>query len=198
MTPAIEAPMPPRRTAVFAGLLFFLLCFAAVGLIAYFKLRGLVLAPVIAAPLLAYVYFIRRLNDFASRSGCGSAAMRRYNRRMAVITIAYIAALVAAVWIANRYAPAGILAWLLAIVPAVPVLAMIWAMGRLLTEETDEYLREQTVRLSLFATGFMLSVVTVWGFLETFELVPHVPAYGAFIVWCIGLGAGGCVAWMRR
>jgi hypothetical protein len=43
----------------------------------------------------------------------------------------------------------------------------------------------------------MLAVTCVWGFLETFELVPHVPMYWAFITWCAGLGIGTLVNELR-
>ena len=42
----------------------------------------------------------------------------------------------------------------LAILPALPLIGIIWAFGRLLIEETDEYLRSLTVRQFLVATGF--------------------------------------------
>jgi hypothetical protein len=158
-------------------------------------LNGVALGAVILLWMGAYLLFIRQVSRKQAEMGCASAAVLRYNRRIGIITIVYVAAIVAAVWIAKTYAPAGPLAWLIALVPAVPVLAMVWAMMRLIVEETDEYLRSKVVEQQMIATGFMLAVVTVYGFLESFELVPHVPAYGAFIVWCAGLGVGAC--WQR-
>ena len=49
------------------------------------------------------------------------------------------------------------------------------------------------VRQTLWASGFALSVATVWGFLENFDLVEHVDAYSVAIVWFFGLGVGGIV-----
>jgi hypothetical protein len=46
------------------------------------------------------------------------------------------------------------------------------------------------VRQTLVATGFALSVATVWGFLENFELVAHVDAFYIAILWFLGLGLG--------
>ena len=69
-------------------------------------------------------------------------------------------------------------------------LAILFVVGRYLTEETDEYLRLMMTRQALIASAFTLSIATVWGFLENFELVPHVPMYWAFIIWCAGLGVG--------
>jgi hypothetical protein len=106
-------------------------------------------------------------------------------------------ALAVAIWLHEAMAPTGPLAVALAILPALPLIGMIWAMGRLLVEEQDEYLRSLHVRQFMIATGFMLTVTCVWGFLETFELVPHVPMYWAFIIWCAGLGIGTMVNELR-
>ena len=40
------------------------------------------------------------------------------------------------------------------------------------------------------ATGFTLSVVTIWGFLENFGLVSHVDAFYIAVLWFFGLGVG--------
>ena len=36
----------------------------------------------------------------------------------------------------------------------------------------------------------MLAIGSFWGFLETFELVPHVPGWWAVPIWAIGMGLG--------
>ena len=41
----------------------------------------------------------------------------------------------------------------IAVAPSFPVIAMIWAMGRLLIEEKDEYLRSRHIHHALVATG---------------------------------------------
>ena len=46
------------------------------------------------------------------------------------------------------------------------------------------------VRQTLWATGFALSVATIWGFLENFDLVGHVDAYYVAVLWFVGLGLG--------
>jgi hypothetical protein len=72
----------------------------------------------------------------------------------------------------------------------IPIIGMIVTMARLLVEETDEYQRMRIVRASLVATGLLLAIASVWGFLEMFELVPHVWAWAAFPVWAVGLALG--------
>ena len=74
--------------------------------------------------------------------------------------------------------------------PALPIVGVIYVMGRFIAEQKDEYLRLVMVRQTLFAMGFTLVVCTVWGFLEAYGLVPHVPAYFVFVLFCLGLIPG--------
>jgi Kef-type K+ transport system membrane component KefB len=125
-------------------------------------------------------------------------AQRRYNKRVIGLSLLYALFLVSAVWLFRHDRPSGALAWLVAILPALPLFGIFVAMGRYLVEESDEYLRAMETRKSLIATGFMLIVTTGWGFLQSFELAPHVDFYWAAILWFAGLGVGGCVQRLSR
>ena len=46
------------------------------------------------------------------------------------------------------------------------------------------------VRQTLWASGFALSLATVWGFLESFDLVGHWDGYWVAVAWFFGLGIG--------
>lgn len=120
-------------------------------------------------------------------------AQRAYLRRMAVLMTLYLVTLVGAEWLFKRELVSGPLAYVLGVLPAIPVVGVFWALGRLLVEETDEFLRMLLVRQIIVATGFALSICTIWGFLESFDLVPHVDAYWAAVLWFGGLGLGGLV-----
>ncbi len=122
------------------------------------------------------------------RSDFKNPAMRRYLLRLAVSMALYMAFL----FIALRYVDrvSGPLAYLLGALPGIAVLGVFWAVGRLLVEETDEYLRMLLVRQTLVATAFALSIATVWGFLENVRLVPHVDAFYITVLWFAGLGVG--------
>jgi hypothetical protein len=121
-----------------------------------------------------------------------SPAMRRYLLRLAFSMIAYVATLAAALRFVGSGAVTGPLAYLLALLPGLSVAGVFWAIGRLLIEEQDEYIRMLLVRQVLVATGFTLSVVTIWGFLENFGLVSHVDAFYITVLWFGGLGLGSC------
>ena len=87
----------------------------------------------------------------------------------------------------------GGLTYLVAIFPALPIIAIFAAIGRYLVEEHDEYVRMLMVRQTLWASGITLSLATIWGFLESFDIAGHVDAYYVCVVWFAGLGIGGII-----
>jgi hypothetical protein len=115
-----------------------------------------------------------------------SPAMRRYNW----LSLLYAAFLLAAVFGFKHQLFSGLLAYTMAILPALPIIGIFAVMGRYLVEEQDEYVRMLTVRQSLWASGFALSVATIWGFLESFNMVEHVDSYSVAIIWFMGLAVG--------
>lgn len=120
-------------------------------------------------------------------------AIKRYNRAVLLLSIVYAIFLVAAIIAIERYEVTGPLAYLLAILPALPIILIFAAIGRYLMEESDEYQRMLRVRQALVASGFALSLATAWGFLESFDLAGHVDAYFIAVIWFAGLGLGSCV-----
>jgi hypothetical protein len=110
--------------------------------------------------------------------------------RLVGVGWAYVVVMLGAILMHDRLHLTGPALYLVAVLPALPLIGIVWALGRFLVEETDEYQRALAVRKMLVASGFLLVVATTWGFLEEFSLVPHLPAYWCFIVWCFGLGVG--------
>lgn len=120
-----------------------------------------------------------------------SPASRRYMLRLAVLMSLYLVLLSGAAWLFRNHPPHGVLAYALAILPALPVIAVFWVVMRYIVEETDEFQRLLLVRQALFASGFSLTVMTVWEFLQNFDLVPPGNGgFGVFFFWAIGLGLG--------
>ena len=100
-------------------------------------------------------------------------AWKRYNWRSIWLSMAYAVFLIGAVYgFKHRLIP-NPLTYLVAILPALPIIGLFVAMGRYLAEEQDEYVRMLMVRQTLWASGFALSCATIWGFLENFDLVGH-------------------------
>jgi hypothetical protein len=108
-------------------------------------------------------------------------ASKRYMLRMLVIMALYMAAIFGAVWMFTNQPPQGALRYLVAAAPSLPILGVIWAVGMYFKEEDDEYLRMRLAVNSLWATGLTLAAASVWGFLENFDVVAHIPLYYAFV-----------------
>jgi len=122
-----------------------------------------------------------------------SQAWKNYNVRVIWLTALYGVFLIAAVYGFKHHLLSGFVAWIAAVLPALPIIGIFAAMGRYLVEESDEYVRSLIVRQSLWASGFALSVATIWGFLESFELVGHFDSYMIAVVWFFGQGVGSVV-----
>jgi len=126
-----------------------------------------------------------------------SAAAARYRRRFMITMGLYVVALTAAIEAYKLLHAQGALAYALAILPALPLVASIVTMGLYLREETDEFERSVQAEGALWATGGLLAVATVWGFLEMFGLVPHVETWAAFPAWAVFLAPGQLIARRR-
>ena len=123
-----------------------------------------------------------------------SPAMRRYTIGLTLLMTAYVLILLGVNVYFDNSSPTGAIAYVAAALPAFPIIGVFLIIGRLIVDlKNDEYVRMLMVRQTLIATGFSLSIATVWGFLESFDLAPHVDAYWAAVLWFAGLGVGGCL-----
>ncbi|MES3154097.1 hypothetical protein [Sphingomonas faeni] len=126
-----------------------------------------------------------------------NAASNAYMWRVGPAMVGYIICLLGSrTLLAMHPTGTGVIA--LAVLPALPLCVVVWAMGRYVTEERDEYLRAQFLRHATIATGVLLAVTTIWGFLEDADAVRHVPFYWTFILWLMALGATQIVARVVR
>ena len=125
-----------------------------------------------------------------------SPAQKRYDHRTIALSIAYAITLLGAVYAFKHHWVSGAVAVLVGALPALPIIGIFVAIGRCLVEENDEYLRMLMVRQTLWASGFALSIATLWGFLESFEIVAHVESYYVAVLWFGGLGLGGCMNYL--
>lgn len=146
-----------------------------------------------ALPMLLLIPLMRASERSQRSSGCASPVVVRYNRRMLAVSFAYVVGLFIATSLFKAYDVTPMESALLSLLPTLPVFGMIWAMGRYLIEENDEYLRTRTIKASLVATGLLLAIATFWGFLASFQAVPAMPGWAAVPVWGVGLGVGQLV-----
>ena len=136
----------------------------------------------------------------ASRTVAGAdmrPAMQRYGNRLIAIMVVYFVVLMGAVALYERGLTAGPLGYVVALVPAAPLVAVFIIMGRLLREETDEFLREVSRTAFMWSGALTLCEATVWGFLETFGKVPHLWMWAVPVAFFAQLGLTGPLAARR-
>lgn len=166
--------------------LWVVLYFLAVGSVGALKLTDAINGPtgfILLALATGLLIPIARQRSAA----CPSKAMVDYNRRVLVSSFGYALGLGIAVTLWNDYELSRPAVFAISLLPTLPTFGVIWAMARYLAEEQDEYLRHRTIMAALVALGLVLALGIFWGFLEMFELVPHVWAWWVLPVWAIGL-----------
>lgn len=186
-----------RRKAVLLALLLAAALIGVALLSQWFGLSEGVSVALFFGALLLAIPLMRSVQRLETASGCTSIAARRYARRIMIAGLAYVVTLFGAIWLSKIGTYPTPLYFAIAVAPSFPIIAMIWAMGRLLLEEKDEYLRSRHIHHSLIATGITLTLATIWGFLEQFNLVPHVAAYWVFPAWAMSLGLSQCWSAVR-
>ena len=115
-----------------------------------------------------------------------SVAARRYARRIVPLLLFHLVMVgMVAVRLAGPRPPGAAVAGLLAVLAALPVVALVWATRSYAAEEADAFQRSVQVEALLWAIGVTFGIATAWGVLEGAGLVPRVPSYFAFSVFCI-------------
>lgn len=119
---------------------------------------------------------------------------KRYLLRFMPAMLGYVVLLGFAVSWYNEQSPEGVVAWLIALAPVVPLVFAIRAVFLLWKEEDDEFQRTRIVESYMVATALTLIVCTAWGFLAMFGRVPSLDLWVVFPVWAVGMGIGQIVA----
>lgn len=123
--------------------------------------------------------------------------MRRYIIRVLLFMGCYVAVLTGSLTFARGggdHAPAMLVG--LALLSALSIIGVFWAIFRLLVETDDEYQRLLFAKQTLWATALTLVIATIWQFLEVFDVVATGPQWmGA--IWFAMLGVGGAIVRWR-
>lgn len=117
-------------------------------------------------------------------------AQKRYIKRVVIATSAYLASFGLLMYADRQLEVSFAIKFALALLPGFAICGIFWAIGRLIVEERDEFLRMLIIRQALIATAFALGAASVWGFLESAEVVPHIDAYYWAVIWFGGLFFG--------
>lgn len=93
--------------------------------------------------------------------------------------------------------PHGVLAYLVAGLPAVPIAWALAATGIYLGEEKDEFQRNLLVQSLLGGTGGVLAATTGWGYMEDFAHAPHLDLIWVYPLFWLVAGISYGVVWWR-
>lgn len=124
-------------------------------------------------------------------------AARRYRRRSTIIAAVYIALVAANTVATHGYAAPVELLAALAVVSALPIIALLVALGIYLREESDEYVRDSIVMSMVFGLGALLSLSSLLGMLQFAGVVGPLPVFLAFPIWWAASGIARCVIGWR-
>ncbi|MEP0189505.1 MAG: hypothetical protein ABJP70_02485 [Erythrobacter sp.] len=158
--------------------------------------KGLILGLMVTPILPMFAAFLAMLNTNEKGSGncvTKGQAQRNYIKRVAIFTSLYLASFAALTFmdqLGNLPRPAQ---FAIGALPGLAVTGFFWAIGRLILEETDEFIRMLTIRQTLIASALAMSAASVWGMLESADLVVHIDAYWYAIIWFAGLAVGSVV-----
>ena len=130
--------------------------------------------------------------------GMSTPASKRYQRRVFVTVAFYVAVLWAALVIVKHTHPHGWLLYTMAVVPAVPLLGTLGALGLYLQEEKDEYVRLITMRSLLVGTAALLAVLAVNDFLRAISGAAALPVFTSWLTFFVAFGAAQAVQTMRN
>jgi hypothetical protein len=105
----------------------------------------------------------------------------------------YVLATAIVSWIFAHRHPQGVLVYVVAVLPALPIFAVIASLGKYLVEEKDEFVRTVLVQCSLWATAVVLAFATCLGSLQkyvpSFSKSPGLQNYWVFVVWFLAFAA---------
>jgi xanthosine utilization system XapX-like protein len=110
-----------------------------------------------------------------------SKAGLRYISRLAPTMAIYLIVLFISRWSFHHLQPTGLVVYLLAILPALPLIAALAIVGLYIAEESDEFERSIVVQSVIWGLGGALSVGTIWGSLEDFANAPHLSFFYVFL-----------------
>jgi hypothetical protein len=115
-------------------------------------------------------------------------AGRRYIYRLAPTMALYILFLFIAQWSFHHLHPTGLIVYVLAVLPALPLIGSLAVVGLYIAEESDEFERSIVIQSMLWGLAGALAVSTIWGFLEDFAKAPHISSFYVYVFFWIFMG----------
>ena len=121
----------------------------------------------------------------------------RYQARLLPTMLVYVLFVFITQWAFHHSHPTGAMVYLLAILPAVPLVGSIAIVGLYIAEESDEFQRSILIKSMLWGFGVALAIGSTWGCLEDFANAPHRSAFYAYLSFWIVNAISGSVIRLR-
>ncbi|MBO9518433.1 MAG: hypothetical protein J7493_10225 [Porphyrobacter sp.] len=118
---------------------------------------------------------------------------RKYLIRSWIVGAVYVSSMLGAGYLIGNVGVSRPVAVAVALVPGFAIAAMFYVTMMMISDTKDEFMRMLAIRQQLVAAGFAFSIASVWGCLEVFHLVRHMPTFYVVILWAIGVFVGQVV-----
>jgi hypothetical protein len=122
-------------------------------------------------------------------------AKKKYQSAVWRFMASYVMVLFCSQWFVKHDGAERFYLYFWAVIPALPIVAVIVRMGQYLREETDEYQRWLAMQSILVGAGALLAVTVVTDFLRAFAKVGALPPFWGFVIFCASMGASQ--AWQK-
>jgi hypothetical protein len=127
-----------------------------------------------------------------------SSAAKLYQRDVLRFMAAYVVVLFCASWFVRHDGAEHFYLYFWSVLPAIPILSVIWRMGRYLREEKDEYQRLVAMQGVLVGAAALLAVLVVNDFLRAFAKASALPPFSSFVIFCAAMVATNGWQWFRN
>jgi lipopolysaccharide export LptBFGC system permease protein LptF len=117
--------------------------------------------------------------------GCDSAAAKKYQITVALEMASYVLIIFGVSTFVHRHHPSGGELYVLAAMPSVPILGVLFAVWVYLRDEKDEYQRDMMVKSMLWGMAAVLAMTAFFGFLRSFGWTGSVPPFTEFVTFWV-------------
>jgi hypothetical protein len=112
-------------------------------------------------------------------------ASKAYTRRTAVTMSVYLVLVVVTTYVVRHLHVNGWLLYVCAVLPSVAIFRQLYVVGMYLSEERDEYLRQQAVQSILWATAAVLGLTAFTDFLRSYTPFGTLPPFTVFVTFWV-------------